>query len=270
MFIDSHAHLSGGSFSDEEVDSVLKRAEDAHVVSVINICTTVQDLQRALMLHARYPWVVNTAATTPQDVLSESEETFQFFQEHAKNGSLVAIGETGLDYYFTEETKELQSQVFIRYLHLALECHLPVVIHCRNAFQDLFQILDTEYIQNGSVAPFILHCFTGNVEDAENVLKRGGYLSFSGIVTFKKSEGLKSIAAIAPLEQMLIETDSPYLAPLSKRGKINEPSLLPEIAACIAELKGISVEDVARSTSLNANMLFGSSISSQRCQKREF
>jgi TatD DNase family protein len=128
-----------------------------------------------------------------------------------------------------------------------------VIFHCREAFDDLFSITDAEYKKN---APAILHCFTGNMKDAEKVLSRGWFLSISGIVTFKKSEELRQIAKIVPLHQLLIETDSPYLAPQSKRGKQNEPSFLPEIARCIAQVKEIAVEEVAKASFENAQRIF--------------
>ncbi len=165
----------------------------------------------------------------------------------------MAVGETGLDYYYKELNPAIQQRFLVRYLHLAAECRLPVIFHCREAFADLFAIADGEYPKG---APAILHCFTGTPKDAEHVFSRGWHLSLSGIVTFKKSDILREVAKMAPLKQLLIETDSPYLAPQSKRGKQNEPSFLPEMAHCIAAVKGISVDEIARATFENASRLF--------------
>ena len=138
-------------------------------------------------------------------------------------------------------------------MHLALECELPIVIHCRDAFADFFQIIDEEYPVNKKG---VLHCFTGTLEEAKEVVKRDWYLSLSGIVTFKRSEELREVAKIVPLDQLLIETDTPYLAPQSRRGKQNEPSYLPETAKLIADVKGISLEELAKATANNATELF--------------
>jgi len=149
--------------------------------------------------------------------------------------------------------RKVQQLFLKRYLHLAAETQLPVIFHCREAFEDLFAIADLEYPKR---APAILHCFTGTMAEAEEVIERGWHLSLSGIVTFKKSEALRQVAKEIPLSQLLIETDSPYLAPQSRRGQQNEPSFLPETAACIAAVKNISLEEVVRATSENAAQLF--------------
>lgn len=254
-YIDSHAHLTSDSVY-PHVDELLARAQAAGVTRIVNICTDPDTLAKGLELHKRYPWVYNTAATTPHDVEKEGEEAFPYIAEQARLGNLVAVGETGLDYFHHHSPPEKQQHFLRRYLKLALECKLPVVIHCRDAFADFFKILDEEYMVNGSHAPGVLHCFTGTVGEAEQVLKRGWYLSLSGIVTFKKSDELRKVAEITPLDKLLVETDTPYLAPQSRRGKVNEPAFLVETAAMIALAKGVSVEEVARASSQNAERLF--------------
>lgn len=256
-WIDSHAHLTDERCPDSELPAILKRASEAGVESIINICTDPQSLHRGLLLAKQEPWIFNAAATTPHDVEKEGEEVFALMAGHARRGDLAAVGETGLDYFYAHSSVECQKTFLIRYLQLALECSLPVVIHCREAFKDFFEILDQEYVVNGRHAPGVLHCFTGTAQEAEDVLKRGWYLSLSGIVTFKKSVDLKEIAKWVPLDQLLIETDSPYLAPQSHRGKTNEPSYLPETGEVIAQIKGVSSEEVAAATRRNAKRLFG-------------
>lgn len=251
FFIDSHAHLTS-SVIVEQVEDTLNRAKAAGIVSIVNICTNIVSLEKGLELSKNHPWIYNTAATTPHDVIKDGEGHFSQIADHAKKGHLVAIGETGLDYYYEHSPREIQKQFLKRYLKLALECRLPVVIHCREAFGDLFEILESDYQD----APGVLHCFTGILEEAKKVIDRGWYLSLSGIVTFKKSIELQEVAKIVPLPQLLIETDAPYLAPQSHRGKPNEPAYLPETAAFIAALRGIPIEELAEATSKNARHLF--------------
>lgn len=253
--IDSHAHLTGETVYDQ-VDDMLKRAQEAHIEAIVNICTDRLTLQRGLELVQRYPWVYNAAATTPHDVEKEGEADFDFIAQHARQGRLKAVGETGLDYYYQHSDRKIQQDFLRRYLHLALECQLPVIIHCREAFADFFSILDVEYQINGKHAPGVLHCFTGTVSEADEVIKRGWMLSLSGIVTFKKSLELQEVARCVPLSQLLIETDTPYLAPQSHRGKMNEPAYVVETGRFIASLKGIPFEELAQATTRNARSLF--------------
>jgi TatD DNase family protein len=247
--IDSHAHLTSDALFDE-ANTLIERAKESGLTHIVNICTDLPTLERGLKLAEENPFIVNTAATTPHDVLKEGESFFPHVEKHAHN--LVAIGETGLDYYYEHSPKDTQKKFFIRYLHLAKKLKKPVVIHCRDAFDDFFEIVDAEYGKN----PLILHCFTGTLEEAKQVLKRGYYLSLSGIVTFKKSLELKEVAKITPLNQLLIETDAPYLAPNSRRGKRNEPSYIKETAEHIASLKGIPVEELIQATATNAKSIF--------------
>jgi TatD DNase family protein len=250
MFVDSHAHLT----SDEvfgDIADILHRAKLARISAIINICTDTVTLERGIALRSQYPSVYNAAATTPHDVDRWGEEHFEIIASKAREGQLVAIGETGLDYHYTHSAPEMQKHFLIRYLQLAKECALPVIIHCRDAFSDLFSIFDQEY--QGKA---ILHCFTGSLEEAKEVVKRGLYLSLSGIVTFKKSETLRKVAVWVPLDQLLIETDTPYLAPQPYRGKRNEPAFLVETAKAIAALKGLSLEELAFATENNAKTVF--------------
>lgn len=250
--IDSHAHITSDTVI-HHVDDILTRAQLSGVTSIVNICTNAETLWRGLELKKRYPWIYNAAATTPHDVDKEGELLFATMAQHARLGYLVAIGETGLDYHYEHSNRKNQQYFLKRYLDLGLECNLPVIIHCREAFDDFFTIID-EYYPN---APGVLHCFTGTLSEAKEVIKRGWYLSLSGIVTFKKSEELREVAKIVPLDQLLIETDTPYLAPQSKRGQQNEPAYLPEIAATIAKVKELQAEEIAISTANNARRLFG-------------
>ena len=254
-FIDSHAHLTSDALY-ADIEAVLDRAQQAGADAVINICTNALTLERGLSLSEKYPWVYNAAATTPHDAATEGETLFPFMENHLLSGKLAAVGETGLDYHYYDSTKEAQKKLLSRYLHLALSANLPVIIHCREAFSDLFQILDSDYKVGGKHAPGVLHCFTGTEAEARQVLERGWYLSLSGITTFKKSSALREIAAFVPLDQLLVETDAPYLAPQTHRSKLNEPAYLREIIDTIAQAKSLDKEQVAQTTAANARRLF--------------
>jgi TatD DNase family protein len=249
--MDTHAHLTSEQIF-PEIQEILTRAKKQKVDKIVNICTDQPSLEKGLALAEKETWIFNTAATTPHDVEQEGESFFPFVEAAAKEKKLVAIGETGLDYYYEHSNRLLQKEFLVRYFHLASRYHLPLVIHCREAFFDLFELADQEYKHQ----PAVLHCFTGSIEEAKQVADRGWYLSCSGIITFKKSDALREAVKIVPLDQLLIETDTPYLAPQSKRGKMNEPSFIEETAAMLAQIKGVSVERVAETTSANAHKFF--------------
>lgn len=249
--IDSHAHLGYDALY-EGIDDVMCRAEQVGIVKIINICTDRKTAERGLELSKRYPNIYNVASTTPHDVTEEGEENFSFFAKLAEEKKLVGIGETGLDYYYEHSPKKLQQEFLCRYFALAKRCKLPVVIHCRDAFEDLFNIADENYRDH----PLLLHCFTGGIKEAKEALDRGWMISFSGIVTFKKSIALQEVAQCIPLTSMLVETDSPYLAPQSKRGLPNEPSFMLETAQMLASLKKLPIEQIAHQTFVNTMKFF--------------
>lgn len=248
MLIDSHAHMTSSNLF-EEAPLLLDRAKASGVIKLVNIATDVLSLKRGLELSKQYPWMVNAASTTPHDVDKTGESDFDIIASHVNE--LHAVGETGLDYYYEHSPRELQKTFLRRYLKLARDNNLPIVIHCREAFSDLFQILDEEGHCGG-----VLHCFTGTIEESREVIKRGLYLSLSGIVTFKKSVELQEVAKEVPLDRLLIETDAPYLAPQPYRGKVNEPAYVIETAKFLANLKNVSFETLAAQTTLNAETLF--------------
>ena len=250
MYVDSHAHLTSDALF-PQVEDLLERAQSAGLSHIINICTDIPTLKRGLELNKKHPWLLNVASTTPHDVDSLGMSDFEQMEKAALEGNLVAIGETGLDYHYSHSKPENQKAFLIRYAKLAKTLNLPLVIHCREAFADLFTILDQE-----EQSRVLLHCFTGTLEEAKEVIKRGWMLSLSGIVTFKKSIELQEVTKWVPIENLLIETDAPYLSPQSKRGKTNEPSFLPETALFIANLKGLSIETLSQITSQNAMKFF--------------
>jgi len=248
MYIDSHAHLTSPKVIDH-VEEILQRAEQKNVVAVVNICTDKFSLEKGLLLAERHPWVFNAAATTPHDVEAEGESFFPIVKEHTQK--LVALGETGLDYHYKHSPIEMQKTFLLRYFELAYATRLPLIFHCRDAFADLFELADLHYKKEA-----ILHCFTGTMDEAKRCLDRGWLISLSGIITFKASTLLREVAAYVPLDRLLIETDTPYLAPQSKRGKVNEPSYIDETVHVIAQAKGVTAAEVARVTAGNAAQFF--------------
>ncbi len=248
--IDTHAHITNHTLYDS-VNQYLFDAEKAGIKKIFNIATDAETLSRGLELKSRWPMIENIAATTPHD--AKKEDLFFFSVEKAlKANQLIAVGETGLDYHYYRDTQEEQKHCLHRYIQLAILYNKPLVIHCREAFSDLFKILDA-YPDCKKV---IIHCFTGNLEEAENCLSRGFFLSFSGIVTFKKSVELQKICAEIPMDQLLIETDSPYLAPQSKRGQVNRPAWIEEVYAFIAHLKGVSLDRLVSQIEKNVGTIF--------------
>ncbi len=251
-FIDAHAHLTFDEHAD--LEPLLQKAFAAGVRGIINVCTELDDLKRgvALAKTAVEPKVYLAAALTPHDALKDDTLFYAEIERLAKLEELVAIGETGLDYYYNHAPRDVQLQALRRYLKLADSTNLPVVIHCRDAFDDLVTAID-------DTAPNIhvmLHCFTGSVEEAKRAADRGWYISMSGIVTFPKSVALQEVAKAVPQELLLIETDSPYLAPQGFRGQKNEPALLVNTAKFIADLRGQSLDALASSTAANTKRLF--------------
>ncbi len=249
--LDSHAHLTDPSLWDQK-DPLLENAKKAHVDYIVNIATDLFSLEKSLSLSSSNPNVATAASTTPHDVEKEGENNFPTFQQAAKAKKLCAIGETGLDYFYLHSSKEKQKAFFIRYLHLAEEYNLPIILHCREAFSDLFEILTSEY--TSSLA--ILHCFSGTMHDAEKALSKGYFLSFSGVITYPKNSSLREVVKETPLHQMLLETDAPYLPPQSYRGKKNEPSYIVETAKEVSRIKNLPLEEIASKTTKNGKKLF--------------
>lgn len=247
--IDSHAHLTSPDVL-PTLEDVVERAKLAGVEKIVNICTDEESLKKGLLLAKRYPWIYNTAATTPHDVEKEGASFFPIVK--AAVADLVAVGETGLDYFYEHSPKQLQQLYLSRYFELALQVNLPVIFHCRDAFDDLFAMAGEQYRDK----PAVLHCFTGSIDDARGCLDRGWFISFSGIITFKKSEALREVVKFVPLDRLFIETDTPYLAPQSKRGQPNEPAFIIETAQKIAELKETTTDQVQKITARNISQFF--------------
>lgn len=252
--IDTHAHLDDPKFKDD-IDDVIKRAQDAGIENIITVGAWQKEkgLRHIVELADRYDFVYAAIGVHPHDVKDAGEDAFNEIKGFSSHEKVIAIGETGLDYHYEYSPKDIQKKVFIKHIRLARELNLPLTIHSRDAEGDTLEILVAEGVQDiGGV----LHCFSGSYDMAKRCLDMGLYLSFTGVVTFPKAANVHEVVKRIPIERMLIETDCPYLAPEPHRGKRNEPAFVVETAKRIAEIKGLSFDDAARITTLNAKELF--------------
>lgn len=258
MFVDSHCHLSFPELA-ERVDAIRAEMVAAHVDRALCICTTLEEFDTVHGLATRYDNFWCSAGVHP-DNEGVREPTLDDLLGLAARARVVAIGETGLDYYRLNGRSvaemEWQRQRFRVHIRAARAARLPLVIHTRSASDDTLGILQEE---GAGAAGGVFHCFTETMEVARAALDLGFYVSFSGILTFRNAVELQQVARFVPLDRCLIETDSPYLAPVPFRGKTNTPALVPHVAAKLAELKGMSLEKVAAATSANFETLFRSS-----------
>ena len=248
---DSHCHLTDDRFA-EDREEVLSRAHAAGVRRVVTIASDLADSLAAIKLAAAHPDTWCSVGIHPHEVERAQEGDELRIRELAAREEVVALGETGLDYFYDNSPRALQRDWFGRHLDLAAELDLPVVVHTREADRDIMELLDAAVPEITTV----LHCFTGGMELLEFGLERGSYVSFSGIVSFGKFDGHEAVCRV-PRDRLLVETDSPYLAPVPRRGKRNEPALLPHVIEAVAALRGENASDVAEYTSENAARFYG-------------
>lgn len=253
MLIDTHCHLDFPDFA-EELDQVVARAHAAGVKQMVTISTRVRKLPQLLAICERFPSVFCSVGTHPNNADEELDVTADELVRLAENPKIVAIGEAGLDYFYDTQKPEDQKAGLAVHIEAARRTGLPLVIHSRSADEDMAAIL-TEETGKGAF-PFILHCFSSGAELARVGLALGGYVSFSGILTFPKSEEIREIAATVPMDRLLVETDAPYLAPKKWRGKRNEPSYVVNTAEFLAEAKGVSYAEMAAASTENAYRIF--------------
>jgi TatD DNase family protein len=251
VYVDSHCHLSFPELA-ADIDGVLARMRAAKVQAAVNICTTLEEFEAVHGLAVKQPDIWCTVGVHP-DTQSGREPTVELLLELAQRPRIVAIGETGLDYYRLTEPLEWQRARFRTHIRAARGAAKPLVIHTRASADDTLQIMREE---GADSAGGVMHCFTETADVARAALDLGFYISFSGIVTFKNATDLQEVAREVPLDRLLIETDSPYLAPVPMRGKTNEPSYVPHVAAKIAALKGLSEDQVAAAATANTYKLF--------------
>ena len=253
MYIDTHAHLCHPDLCDE-LPAVIACAKAAGVDRIVSIATTLEDARQTLELTRRHEGVYATVGLHPGEIPEVSLCDMKELAALASEPKVAAIGETGLDYYRSREHAQAQKDLFWAQLELAKERRLPVVIHNRAADGDCLEILRAH--KPGFEPWGVMHCFGGDEKFAFDCLEIGLLISYTGIVTFKNAEPLRDVAKKVPLEQVMLETDAPYLAPVPHRGKRNEPAFVPHIAAVLAEVKGVTVEEVARVTAANAERMF--------------
>lgn len=253
MLVDSHCHLDFPDFS-AELPDVVARAQAAGVGHLVTICTRVRAFEAVRAIAERFDAVSCSVGTHPHNAADEPEVTTADLVALAAHPKVVAIGEVGLDYFYDTCPREAQALGFRTHIAAARETGLPLVIHARDADEDTAAILEEESAKGAF--PFLLHCFTAGPELARRALALGGYVSFSGVITFKKSADLRAIAATIPEDRLLVETDSPYLAPVPHRGHRNEPSFVVETARVLAEARGVSAAQVAEATTRNFRRLF--------------
>lgn len=254
MLIDSHAHIQGKEY-DGEVEAVIERARAAGVEKIIAVggAGDMSSNTEAVVLAKSFPNIYATVGMHPHDAKDVGAEELVRLKKLTAHSKVVAVGEAGLDYYYNYSPHDVQRRVFTQFIHMARETDLPIVVHERDAAQEAAELLRSE--GSGKLRG-VIHCFTGNYEAACAYLDLGFYLSFTGIVTFKNADPLRDVIRRAPLERMLVETDSPYLTPVPYRGKRNEPAHVRWVAETIAKVKGIDFEEVAETTTRNVQDLF--------------
>src|ERR1700726_2578310 len=256
MFIDSHAHLEMEQF-DSDREQMIARARETGIEKIVAIGSGSGpgSLDCGIRLADQYEFIYATIGIHPHEAKLATDADFQELEQFAKRPKVIAWGEIGLDYFYDHSPRQTQKQVFTRQMELAAVAKLPIVIHCRpsdgsdNAWDDCLELIKTQWAPHSLGG--ILHCFTGNWAHAKRALDMGFMISFAGNLTFPKAQQIRDAALDVPLDRLLIETDSPYLAPVPHRGKRNEPAFVKETAHKLGELRGLSMDEVGEQTSRN-------------------
>ena len=256
MLIDSHCHLDFEALS-ADLDGVLARAAAVGVTGMVTISTRVENFSTYAGIAERYPNVWCSVGTHPHNADQELHIQTDDLVRLSAHPRCIAIGEAGLDYFYDNAPREAQATGLRRHIAASRQTGLPLVIHSRAADEDMANFLEEE--SRAGAFPFVLHCFTAGKDLAERALALGGYISFSGIVTFKNAQEIQDVAKLVPADRYIVETDSPYLAPIPHRGQSNEPSFVRHTAEKVAEIRGISLEQLAAETTANFGRLFSKS-----------
>ncbi len=252
MLIDSHSHLDSDKY-DQDLDQVIQRARENGVQQIVTIGTDIPSSQKATSLSETYSEIYASVGIHPHEVKTLDRKAFMKCHDLADTPKVIAIGETGLDYYYQYSPPEQQIRWFREHIRLARSLQLPLVIHSRDAKEETLLILEEE---KADEVGGVLHCFTGDADMAKRGMEMGFYISFSGIVTFPKAKDIQQVARDISLERILVETDCPYLTPVPFRGKRNEPAHTRLVATKIAELRGMSLEETALALTENTRKLF--------------
>jgi len=250
MYCDSHAHLDDVKF-DVDRKEIIQHLHDSKISLVINIGADMQSSKQSIALAEEHNFIYATVGCHPYESGKVTDKDFQQLENMAHHNKVVAIGEIGLDYHAENIAHDIQQELFCRQIELAKNLNLPIIVHDREAHKDCLDI-----VRNSGVTG-VFHCFSGSLEMAKEVIKMGFYISLAGPLTYSNAKNLVETAKVIPLDRMLIETDSPYLAPTGYRGQRNDPSLVRLVADKLAEIKGLSVEDIAATTMQNTRRLFG-------------
>jgi TatD DNase family protein len=253
--IDTHAHLDDEQFA-ADLPAVLDRARVAGVTRIIAVATGAESSAACLSLAGRHPEVSPTVGIHPNHIAKEAPDAWDRVVALLADPRVVGVGETGLDRHWHDTPFPLQQEFFARHLEMSRRHRKPIVIHCREAEADVVAMLRTEFDAHGPIVG-VMHSFVGTAETAAACLAMGLYLSFAGMLTYKNAAAVGAVAATAPLERVMVETDSPYLAPVPLRGKRNEPANVVHTAKCLAGLHGVKLEALAEQTTRNARRLFG-------------
>jgi len=253
--IDSHAHIDFPQFA-EDREAVLERARAAGVTALLAIGTGPgpQKLDAALPFAEQHDWIYATVGVHPHEAKEVTPQHLEQLATLAKRPRVIAWGEIGLDYHYDHSPREVQTRVFRKQMALAREAKLPIVIHCREAWSDCLNLIEEDWRSSGLAG--ILHCFSSTLEDARRGVEMGFLISFAGNSTYPKAQNLRDIAKALPLENLLIETDAPYLAPQPYRGKRNEPAYVAEVAHMLASVRNLPPEEVAATTAANFRRFF--------------
>jgi TatD DNase family protein len=254
--IDSHAHIDFPQFA-EDRDAMLERARAAGVEAILAIGTGPgpEKLDAALPFAEQHDWIYTTVGIHPHEAKEVTQAHLDELARLARHPKVIAWGEIGLDYFYDHSPRDVQHRVFIGQMKLARQAKLPIIIHCRDAWPDCIKLLEEHWKATGLGG--ILHCFTSTLEDAQRGIEMGFLVAFGGAVTYPKSQNLRDVAKVLPLEKLLIETDAPYLAPQPYRGKRNEPAYVAEVARTLASVRNLSPEDLAAATTGNFRRFFG-------------
>lgn len=248
--VDSHCHLTYPQLA-SQIDAVLGRAGAAGVARMVTIGTTVEDARRAVELCSRHANIRCAVGIHPHHADQATVEDLAALRELERPPEVVALGEMGLDYHYEFSVRQKQQEVFAEQLRMAQQTRRPIVIHCREAIDDCFAIM------KGFTLPAVFHCFTGSVAEAQRILDAGYLIGLTGVVTFRKSDELREVAKLVPMDRLLLETDAPYLSPEPlRKQKVNEPALIIHTAEAIARIKGVSIEELDRATTENARAFF--------------
>jgi TatD DNase family protein len=253
--IDTHAHLDDEKLA-ADLPDVIRRAAEAGVVQIVTVATTAPSSAATVALTTRYPALFATVGIHPNSAAEAAPTAWDQVLALINHSRVVAVGETGLDRHWDFTPFPLQEEYFARHLELSRRSGKPVVIHCREADEEVLRMLQEDFERHGPLRG-VMHSFVGDATMAERCLAMGLYLSFAGMLTYKNAGALRDVAAKQPLDRLLVETDSPYLAPVPVRGRRNEPAYVAHTAACLAGLHGIAPDGLAERTTANARALFG-------------